>query len=485
MKNRTFEKKAANKNGVKRMLFVGVSILLEFLFLYMLLFRMSSDAYVTGALRILATVLVLHIYSQKKTSAIKMPWILLLLLSPVFGIFLYYLIGLNSHTKKMQRQYREVGEELMPLLPENRETQESLKALDPAAANITSYLKRNAGFPVYNDSRITYFASASDGLDAQIKALSEARSFIFMEYHAIEYKESWKRIESVLVEKVREGVDVRVYYDDLGSIGFVNTDFRDYLESKGIRCRVFNPLTPGLNLFLNNRDHRKITVIDGRVGFTGGYNLANEYFNVTHPYGMWKDSGIRIEGSAVKNLTISFLEMWDAIKNEDQGNYQKYLPDMPPVSSDSFIVPYGDNPMDDIHVGEDVYINILNKANDYCYFMTPYLILSDELVSALNEASLRGVDVRIVTPGIPDKKVVYSVTRSFYGSLVDSGIRIYEWTPGFCHAKMCVSDDKMATCGTINLDYRSLYHHFENGCFFAHSPAVMDVKKDFEKTFEE
>lgn len=290
----------------------------------------------------------------------------------------------------------------------------------------------------------------------------------------------------VLEERVKAGVEVRVFYDDMGSIGFINTDFVKKLEVVGIKCRVFNPFAPGLNLFLNNRDHRKITVIDGKVGFTRGYNLANEYFNLTHPYGQWKDTGIRLEGDAVRSLTITFLEMWNAIKdsNQDDIDIDRYLPQNEYTAKENgYVQPYADSPINHEHIGEEVYISMVNKAEQYCYFMTPYLIITDEMTHALSLAAKRGVDVRIITPGIPDKKVVYGVTRSFYNGLVRNGVRIFEWEPGFCHAKMSIADDKMATCGTINLDYRSLYHHFENGCFMYDCTAVADMKKDFDQTF--
>ena len=291
-----------------------------------------------------------------------------------------------------------------------------------------------------------------------------------------------------MAERVQAGVQVRVFYDDMGSISFLNHDFAKQLEALGIACRVFNPFVPGVNLFLNNRDHRKITVIDGKIGFTGGYNLANEYFGFSHPYGEWKDTGIRLEGDAVRSLTITFLEMWNAIKKNlpSDRSFEPYLPDEPyKAVQHGYVQPYADSPLDDEQVGEEVYISMANKAEHYCWFITPYLIITDELSHALSLAAKRGVDVRIITPGIPDKKMVYSVTRSFYHQLVSSGVYIFEWTPGFCHAKMSIADDRMATCGTINLDYRSLYHHFENGCFMVDCPAVMDIKHDFRHTFSQ
>ena len=378
--------------------------------------------------------------------------------------------------------------------------------------------------------------------------MAKAEKFIFMEYHAIEDAESWHEIRDVLAERVKAGVEVRVFYDDMGSLGFINTDFVKRTEEYGIQCRVFNPFAPGLNLFLNNRDHRKITVIDGKVGYTGGYNLANEYFHKTEPFGFWKDTGVRLEGDAVQSLTVTFLEMWNAISGEDRDDKdfkkymfnssaayvmqekdrkiqddpklskerresiakgretieknrdayfekmraeisqdEKYLADTTPIEGSSlgFVQPYADTPMDDIHVGEDVYISMAESAQKYAWFITPYLIITDEMCHAFSLAARRGVDVRIITPGIPDKKLVYSLTRSYYNGLTRNGVRVFEFTPGFCHAKMSIADDLMATCGTINLDYRSLYHHFENGCLYADCDAVMDTKRDFEETFKQ
>lgn len=286
-------------------------------------------------------------------------------------------------------------------------------------------------------------------------------------------------------DRAAHGVEVRIFYDDVGSIGFINHDFRKRMEENDIACRVFNPIIPVLSVFMNNRDHRKITVIDGKVGFTGGYNLANEYFNITHPYGHWKDTGIRLEGDAVKSLTVMFLEMWNAVKKTDQ-DYQKYLPETDyQAKQDGFIQPYADSPLDDEHVGESVYMNLIAHAKKEIYFTTPYLIITDEMNRALGLAAKRGVDVRIVTPGIPDKKLIYKVTRSYYAGLVRQGVRIYEYTPGFIHAKQCVCDGEAATCGTINMDYRSLYLHFENGAFLYNCDAVKEMRKDFEHIFTE
>lgn len=492
MSSHTLEGKKKTQNGVKRLIFSGLSILLEAIFLISLFTRLNEYAVVIDNItRLIALVLVLKIYGRNETSSMKTPWIILIMAFPILGVALYFLIGMNGGTKKMRMRYREVDEQLLPLLPENKEVLAQLNEKNPKAGNVSNYIERNAHYPVYQNTDVTYFDEAVKGLESQLNDLSQAKEFIFMEYHAIEDAYAWSRIQEVLEDRVKAGVEVRVFYDDMGSIGFVNMNFAKKLEAKGIACRVFNPLLPGFNMFLNNRDHRKITVIDGKVGYTGGYNLANEYFNYTHPYGEWKDTGIRLEGDAVASLTAAFLEMWAASGKEKAGEclmepeqQKRYLQRHPYAARQSgYIQPYADCPLDGIQVGEDVYISIINKAERYCWFMTPYLIITDEMTHALSLAAKRGVDVRIITPGIPDKKMIYGITRSFYNSLVRNGVRIYEWTPGFCHAKMSVADDCMATCGTINLDYRSLYHHFENGCFMADCDVVTEIRDDMERTF--
>ena len=485
----THEGKASSRNGVKRMIFVIISIVLELLLILMMFSQLYMYAeWISILMRVFALILALVIYSKNITSTMKMPWVILILTLPIMGITVYLLVGLNRGPRKMREAYAEIDEVLLPLLPENNVELNAMKKALPDVAGISEYIAEKAGYPVYQNTTVEYFDDATPGLEAQLAAMKEAKAFIFMEYHAIEDASCWQRIEDVLAERAAAGLDVRVFYDDMGSMGFINKDFVKKLEGRGIACKVFNPFKPGLNVFLNNRDHRKITVIDGKIGFTGGYNLAEEYFNITHPFGQWKDTGIRLEGDAVRSLTAAFLEMWYAGSQEpwDGTDLRPYFLKASADTPDGgFIQPYADSPMDNMRLGEDVYISIAEKANNYCWFITPYLILTDEMIHALSLAAKRGVDVRIITPGIPDKKLVYGVTRSFYNSLVRNGVRIYEWAPGFCHCKMVVADDKVATCGTINLDYRSLYHHFENGCLMAGSHAVLEIKQDFEQTFKQ
>ena len=485
----TVEGRTSVRSGVFRLVGVVILIVLELAVMLTIavgLYNYSEELAVLD--RLFATFLVWVIYSQNKAPALKMTWIMIIMASPVIGVALYIIIGGSFSLHSMRKRYNKVDDELFPLLPRNDEQLQRLKDENVRAGNIATYLRDYAHHPTYDNTDIEYYDDAAKGLEAQKEELRRAENFIFMEYHAIENAESWQGIQEILEERAKAGVDVRVFYDDMGSIGFINVDFVKQLESRGIRCRVFNPFKLGLDLFLNNRDHRKITVIDGRVGFTGGYNLANEYFNITSPYGHWKDTGIKITGDAVKSLTVAFLEMWNAVRGDDENDadFTQYLPDLEyHAKENGFVVPYADSPLDGEVTGENVYLSMVECAQSYVWLITPYLILTDEMIRALGLAAKRGVDVRIITPGIPDKKLVYAVTRSYYNGLVCNGVRVYEYTPGFCHCKMGVVDDMMAVCGTINLDYRSLYHHFENACLYVGCDAVTQTRRDFERTMAE
>lgn len=477
------ESKTAVRNGIGRLIFVGISVIIQALWIANLIINVNEySTWINLGTSIIALVAVIYLFGSQMNSAFKMPWLMIILSFPVLGVTLYLLVGHSGVNRVMRKHFEKIDAELMPYLVQQPEVMKALEDKDFAIANQARYIWQCAGYPVYQNTDVEFYAEAEEGFEAQKNALREAKEFIFMEYHAIEDAEAFGELKDILIEKSKQGVDVRLFYDDIGSIGFINTDFTKRMREVGIECRVFNPLIPVLSLFMNNRDHRKITVIDGKVGFTGGYNLANEYFNLTHPYGQWKDTGIRLEGDAVKSLTIMFLEMWNAMGKYDE-SYEPYLKDYDyKAVQHGFIQPYADSPLDNELTGENVYLNIIKNAKHYVYFMTPYLIISDEMNRELTLAAKRGVDVRIITPGIPDKKAIYKVTRSYYPGLVREGVRIYEYTPGFCHAKQCVCDDEAATVGTINLDYRSLYHHFENGLFMYDCDAVQAVKMDFDNT---
>ena len=483
------EQKQSVKNSIGRLIFVGLSVLVQigwFVLLGIRMQRYSTELALVGS--ILALLIVLRIYGRHINAAFKIPWTILIMGFPALGLSLYLLLGQSGANRRMRKHFENIDTTFDGLNTQNEQVMAQLESENIRIANQSRYITDYAKYPVCQNTDVEFYDDAAKGLAAQKEALRTAKHFIFMEYHAIEDSESFEGIREILAQKASEGVEVRIFYDDVGSVGFISPEFVKRMEKDGIQCRVFNPMLPVINVFMNNRDHRKITVIDGEIGFTGGYNLANEYFNLTHPYGQWKDTGIRLEGDAVRSLTVTFLEMWNAVSDRDENDteFSRFLTDYPyEAQQTGFIQPYADSPLDNEQVGEEVYISMVNKAEKYCWFMTPYLIITDEMAHALTLAAKRGVDVRIITPGIPDKKLIYSVTRSFYHELVKDGVHIYEWTPGFCHAKMSVADDCMATCGTINLDYRSLYHHFENGCFMADCDAVLDIRRDFQETMRE
>lgn len=499
------EQKTAVKNSIGRLVFVALSVLLQVIWICVQAMKLNRySTWISVATSVLTLVVVILLYGRRTNAAFKMPWIILILAFPVLGLGMYLLFGRKEATQLVRERFERIDQSLDGLLIQDKAVRIKLQQTDRMAANEAAYIWNYAKYPIYQNTDVVFYKEASEGIEAQKQALNQAKHFIFMEYHAIEDKQSFGELKEILARKAKEGVEVRLFYDDIGSIGFINTDFIQRMEAEGIQCRVFNRLMPVLNVFMNNRDHRKITVIDGKIGFTGGYNLADEYFNITHPYGYWKDTGVRLEGDAVRSLTVMFLEMWNAIKGTDTDYTPYFLQDGAQpheaglagsvgvtqsdanIAADSvsgFVQPYADSPLDGEPVGENVYMGVVKAASEYVYFTTPYLIISDEMSRELCLAAKRGVDVRIVTPGIPDKKLVYRVTRSYYAQLASAGVRIFEYTPGFLHAKQCVSDDVTATVGTFNLDYRSLYFHFENGVFLHRCEAVQKVREDFEDIF--
>lgn len=478
------EQKTNVKNSIGRLVFVVLSLIIQVTWIVLLFVKFNKySATISLCSSILAFFLVFRIYGKHANAAFKMPWIILILVFPVLGICLYVLFGQPLAVSHMRKKFEMINARLNQMLVQKERVMDAIEKQDLCLANQCRYIWNWAGYPLYDNTDVTFYKNASEGFEEQLKEMEKAEHFIFMEYHAIEEAVAFNRLKEVLKKKARQGVEVRLFYDDIGSIGFINLDFIKRMEKQGIKCRVFNPLVPVLNVFMNNRDHRKITVIDGKVGFTGGYNLADEYFNITHPYGYWKDTGIKLEGEAVRSLTVMFLEMWNAMVHTDK-EYEKYLPEIPYRPREKgFVQPYADSPLDEEYVGENVYLNLVKGAQRYLYIATPYLIISDEMIRELSMAAKRGIDIRIVTPGIPDKKFIYKITRSYYAGLARAGVKIYEYTPGFIHEKQFLCDGEVAAVGTINLDYRSLYHHFENGTLIYGCKAVKEIEKDFEETF--
>ena len=341
---------------------------------------------------------------------------------------------------------------------------------------------------MYENTSVEYFSLGEDKFEALKRELRQAERFIFMEYFIVERGYMWDSILEILEEKVKEGVEVRVMYDGMCCLMLLPYHYPKVLEAKGIRCKMFSPIKPTLSTYQNNRDHRKIVVIDGHTAFTGGVNLADEYINRKVRFGHWKDTAIMLKGDAVLSFTMMFLQMWNVTERQ-QDDFSRYvLPRGTEVAGagdrGGFVLPYGDSPMDREQVGERVYLDILNQAKNYVHIMTPYLILDDEMENALCYAAKRGIDVTIIMPHIPDKKYAYLLARTYYPELIEAGVKIYEYTPGFVHAKVFVSDDEKAVVGTINLDFRSLYLHFECASYIYRNPVVLAVEQDYQDTLK-
>lgn len=363
--------------------------------------------------------------------------------------------------------------------------QKQLEREDLSVYRQSRYINDWAGFPLYHNTSTKYYSCGEEMFPDMLADLEKAEHFIFLEYFIVDQGVMFDRIVEVLEQKSKEGVDVRLIYDDIGCINTLPPKYYKVLQAKGIKCAAFNPFRPIMSVVMNNRDHRKIFVVDGKVGFTGGINLADEYINVASRFGYWKDTGIRLAGEAVWSMTVMFLEMWNYI-NHSSEDYKQFMPQVyqkEPFEGDGFVQPYGDTPLDHETVGENIYLNIINHAERYVYIFTPYLIIDNEMLVSLCNAAKRGVDVRIVTPGIPDKKMIFLLTQSHYEPLLKCGVKIYQYTPGFIHAKSFLCDDKIGTVGSINLDYRSLFLHFECGVFMYKTKALMQLKEDCMDTF--
>ena len=389
----------------------------------------------------------------------------------------------DNRIKDEGRQVQqELEDQLRGWLPQSQKAVEQLKALEPGAASLAKYLYgRGGGFPVYQNTAMTYFPGGEAKFEELLRQLETAEEYIFVEYFIIDEGLMWGKILEVLARKALQGVDVRVMYDGTCEFSTLPRNYPRLLEKLNIQCKVFSPVQPFVSTHYNYRDHRKILVIDGRVGFTGGVNLADEYINHIEKYGRWKDSALMLEGEGVRSMTALFLQMWCILR---QPEFEQFLSDPIPAAANAkgFVVPYGDCPLDGERVGEMVYMDMLNRARKYVHIITPYLILDGELETALRFAAERGVDVHLILPGVPDKQFAYALAKTHYKALLSSGVKISEWTPGFTHAKLVVMDGVEAVVGTINLDYRSLYHHFENAVWMRRVGSIRDMETDFQDT---
>ena len=525
-----------------RMIIVALLIILQIIWIWLVFEALAEyNTIIQICTAVLGVILVLVVVNKDEVPEYKMPWLLVIVISPILGGVLFIFFGSNQPGRRMKREYMRLEREAGRVICQNEKTLAALEEKDAVAAAQAKYIYESSRSPVYDGTHTQYFPMGEDMFPAMVRELKKAEKFVFLEYFIIEEGRFLNTILEILQRKMQEGVEVRIMYDDIGSIGKVRMGYARKLRKMGFNAQVFRPFLPFISTVHNNRDHRKIMVIDNRVAFTGGINLADEYINEKLRFGTWKDTGIMVEGDCVAEFTCMFLTLWDlqARQLSDYPKYAEYHPvsaenvDTPltetagvseeqtmiaaeqaaaegatgeAVQTDScavatadvcapllsvrergYVACFGDGPAPfyEEQVGKNIYLNILNNATDYVYISTPYLVCDNELLSAIRLAARRGVDVRLITPHIPDKKVVYLITRSSYSSLMEAGVKIYEYTPGFIHAKNFLSDDKYAVVSTINLDYRSLVHHFECGVWMYKTSCLKDIKADHEKLFTE
>ena len=443
----------------------------------------SKFVFIEVFLHILAVIVVLNIIRTSKHLSSDITWIFLIILFPVPATFVFLMTYFNLFINRTFKSIVKEEKKAVTFLKQDDEVLEDLKKECPTYFQDFMFLK-NSNFPIYYNNNFDYYSPGEKGFPVLLSELKKAKKYIFMEYFIIEEGIMFNSILDILKEKVKEGVECRVMYDDMGSLHTLPKSYANILESYGIKAVTFNKVTPILSTIMNNRDHRKILIIDGKVAFSGGVNLADEYINKKVVHGKWLDNIIRIKGKAVDSMLVTFLTNWNALRHEDE-DYRNFMVEHRVRIKDGFIVPYSETPLDFELTAQSVYMDILNRAQDYVYIMTPYLIIDEEMINCLIHTAKKGVDVKIIVPGVADKKIIHDIGESYYDQLISGGVHIYEYKPGFVHAKVFVSDDISSVVGTINLDYRSLYLHFENAVLLYKSKKIMDIKKDFLNALED
>ena len=463
---------------VKKPISVSILILLQLGLIYMLIYllsvRLTEFLFIVQVLNMM---IVIYILNKNDNPSYKMTWIIFILGIPLVGGITYLMFG----GRKVPRDIRTGIKELnngQAILIQEKAVMDSIH--EKEYLRQARYLYDNTGFPIYKNTKVTYLSSGEAKFEALVNALKSAEKFILLEYFIIKEGYVWSTIKEILVSKVKEGVDVKLIYDDAGSKS-LPYEFLEDCRALGIKAFAFNPLRPILAIYMNNRDHRKIAVVDGRIGFIGGMNLADEYINRISPFGHWKDVAVQFEGEAVYSLSLMFLQFYDHVSKEIS-DYSWYFGNPKKYENVGYVQNFSDSPTDEEPVSQFTHLNLINSASSYIYIMTPYLVIGYEIMIALVNAAKSGVDVRIMVPHIPDKKYVFSVTRSNYEYLTQNGVRIYEYLPGFLHAKVMVADDRVAIVGTTNLDFRSYFLHFECGSLIIDDPSIKDIVDDCKDT---
>lgn len=430
---------------------------------------------------IISALTLIDILNDGMNPSFKLAWVVLIMALPFFGVPMYLIMSKSKQGVRISRKFKDHRALMRNTLSSDPKNLDEIKEQDPEIAKQCRYIEKTAYAPIYKNTETRYFPSGEAYFDAVLKEISKAQRFVFMEFFIVESGVMLDKMLEILKKKVAEGIEVRLMYDDFGTISKLPKDFNRKLEAMGIRVCVFNKVRPIMHAFLNYRDHRKILVVDGNVAFTGGINIADEYINEVERFGHWKDTGIMLRGEAVTKLTEVFLQLWHFSNNETKVDYKDYAATVK-CESDGYVQPFADGPLSDDQTAELCYMGLINGAERSLYITTPYLILDNEMTTALCHAAKSGVDVRIITPHIPDKKLVFAVTKSNYRTLLEADCRIFEYTPGFIHAKSLVADSKTCVLGTVNFDFRSFYLHFENSVLAYKSSCVAQAEEDFLET---
>lgn len=464
----------------KIVMFVGLVVLQLLFFNYIYSYAKDVYIYANSLFELFRVVAVLYIIYKHDNPAFKISWLIFIMITPVIGLILYFSFGNAKLPKKIKLKGDKISINSFDLLTDDKTVLDEIKKEDKRIYNCVNYIGNVSNYPVYKNSSVEYLSVGEEYFKNMISDMKKAKKYIFMEYFIIADGKILSEIMDVLKERSSCGVEVFIMCDGIGSMFTLPKGFKKMCVENNIKFRIFNKVTAKLTAYLNNRDHRKITVIDGVVAYTGGINIGDEYANVVSKYGHWKDSGIKIEGEAVWSYAVMFLRMWN-LYEKNEVEYLNYKVETTSSKEDGYVMPFCDGPYDLMNTGEDVYLNVINTAKDYVYITSPYLIIGNELLTALCNAAKSGVDVRIMVPGVPDKKIVYTATRSFYDELLKAGVKIYEYTPGFIHSKTYVCDDDVSIVGSINMDFRSLYLLYEVGTYFYKSSISKVMRDDFIK----
>ncbi len=489
-KNKGLSLLKRGQKGVMHAIFsrFGLFLLLMAIQVFLLfgVFQWFKDflPHIFGGTLLFTFLMVIYLLNCSMNPTAKITWLIVIMLMPVFGVLLYVYMQSDIGHKALKERLNRITADTKERIYQEEDVIKRLSGENPGAASLARYIQRSGCHPVFENTSVTYFPLGEYKFEEMLRQLEAAKHFIFIEYFIVDEGLMWGRILEILAKKAAEGVDVRVMYDGTCEFALLPHDYPKRLQALGIRCKVFAPVSPFVSTCYNYRDHRKILVIDGHTAFNGGVNLADEYINQREKFGHWKDAAVMLKGDAVRSFTLMFLQMWGISERKDETARFLSYPSLPVKEAGGYVIPYGDSPLDDEKLGERVYMDILNRSLSYVHIMTPYLILDGEMETALKFAAERGVEVVLMLPGVPDKSAPYALAKTHYGSLLESGVKIYEYTPGFVHAKVFVSDETEAVVGTINLDYRSLYHHFECATYLYRADCIPEIEADFQATLE-